>query len=227
MSQTLLVLNPNSSQIITDHIRRALEPFCFPNGPTIVCETLTSGPPGIETQAHVDATTEKMIRWFDEHPQHRQADALVLACFSDPGLFAIREVLPCPVIGCAEAAYLSASGLAEKFGVISILARAVPRHKRQVRQLGLEHRLAEDLPIEVNVVNLVDEDLTFSRMRAVGQRLVRDHGAGVVIMGCAGMARYRARLEDELSVPVIDPTQAGVALALGRLLAAPRTAARL
>ncbi|MEY3653391.1 MAG: hypothetical protein RL739_1561, partial [Pseudomonadota bacterium] len=139
--------------------------------------------------------------------------------FSDPGLFAMREVLPCPVIGCAEASYHAASAMADKFGVISILARAVPRHLRQIRHLGLDHKLARDLPIEVNVVNLGDESLTFTRMRDVGQRLVHEYGAGVVIMGCAGMARYRQRLEDFLKVPVIDPTQAGVALAMGRVLA--------
>ena len=112
-----------------------------------------------------------------------------------------------------------AGAMADKFGVISILARAVPRHLRQIRLLGLDHKLARDLPIEVNVVNLGDESLTFTRMRDVGQRLVHEHGAGVVIMGCAGMARYRQRLEDFLKVPVIDPTQAGVALAMGRVLA--------
>ena len=36
-------------------------------------------------------------------------------------------------------------------------------------------------------------------------------------MGCAGMARYRRRLEDTLGVPVVDPTQAGVAMMMGRL----------
>jgi Asp/Glu/hydantoin racemase len=99
------------------------------------------------------------------------------------------------------------------------LARAVPRHLRQIRHLGLDHKLARDLPIEVNVVNLGDESLTFTRMRDVGQRLVHEHGAGVVIMGCAGMARYRQQLEDFLKVPVLDPTQTGVALAMGRVLA--------
>jgi Asp/Glu/hydantoin racemase len=216
---TLLVLNPNSTQAVTDHISLALEPFRTPLGPRIVCDTLSSGPPGIESQAHVDGISEKMIAWFNQHPHCLEVDALVLACFSDPGLFAMREVLKCPVIGCAEAAYYSAAAMADKFGVISILSRAVPRHLRQVRQLGLDHKLVKDLPIEVNVVNLGDENLTFTRMVAVGQRLVQEFGAGAVIMGCAGMARYRRRLEDEIKVPVIDPTQAGVATAMGRLLA--------
>ena len=56
------------------------------------------------------------------------------------------------------------------------------------------------------------------RMLSVGKTLIDQHGARVIIMGCAGMARYRARLEVELGVPVIDPSQAGVAMAIGQLL---------
>ena len=84
-----------------------------------------------------------------------------------------------------------------------------------MRLLGLEHKLAADLPIERGVVALSDENATLGRMCEVGTSLVRDHGAEVVVMGCAGMARYRNRLEDALQVPVIDPTQAAVAMAIG------------
>jgi Asp/Glu/hydantoin racemase len=36
-------------------------------------------------------------------------------------------------------------------------------------------------------------------------------------MGCAGMARYRKPLQDELGIPVVEPTQAAVAMAIGRV----------
>ena len=219
MDRTLFVINPNSTQAVTDHISLALEPYRVADGISIVCETLRSGPPGIESQAHVDGISEKLIAYFDAHPEHAQADAVVLACFSDPGFYAMRETLSCPVYGSAECAYLTAAAMGAKFGVISILSRAIPRHKRQVRLLGLEQKLAEDLAIEINVVDLVKEDITFARMKDVGTTLVRQHGANVVIMGCAGMARYRERLEEALQVPVIDPTQAAVGIALGNLLA--------
>ena len=219
MDRTLFVINPNSTQAVTDHISLALEPYRVADGISIVCETLRSGPPGIESQAHVDGISEKLIAYFDAHPEHAQADAVVLACFSDPGFYAMRETLSCPVYGSAECAYLTAAAMGAKFGVISILSRAIPRHKRQVRLLGLEQKLAEDLAIEINVVDLVKEDITFARMKDVGTTLDRQHGANVVIMGCAGMARYRERLEEALQVPVIDPTQAAVGIALGNLLA--------
>jgi len=211
----ILVINPNSTRDVTAHIDRSLQGLRFADGPRIVCDTLLTGPPGIESQAHVDGTSERLLAYFAANPDHRNAQAVVLACFSDPGLYALREVLPCPVLGSAECAYLTAAARGERFGVISILARVVARHRRQVRLLGLEHKLAADLPIERSVVALSDEGATFGRMREVGGRLVTEHGADVVVMGCAGMARYRDRLEDALQVPVIDPTQAAVAMALG------------
>jgi len=127
---TILVINPNSTQAVTDHISLALQPFRFEGGPQLDCQTLRSGPPGIESQAHVDSISDKLLRWLEENPSYRDVDAWVLACFSDPGLFAMREVLPCPVLGCAEASYHAASAMADKFGVISILARGSWRARR-------------------------------------------------------------------------------------------------
>jgi Asp/Glu/hydantoin racemase len=56
---------------------------------------------------------------------------------------------------------------------------------------------------------------TLQRMIAVGTELRDRDGARAIVMGCAGMARHRRPLEDALGVPVIDPTQAAVAMALG------------
>jgi len=52
------------------------------------------------------------------------------------------------------------------------------------------------------------------RMVEVGLKLKDDDGAEAIVMGCAGMARHRRPLEEALGIPVIDPTQAAVAMAL-------------
>ncbi len=55
------------------------------------------------------------------------------------------------------------------------------------------------------------------RMVEVGRTLRDGHGADVVLMGCAGMARFRAPLEDALGIPVVEPTQAAATMAVGRV----------
>lgn len=218
----ILVINPNSTQAVTDSMSAALEGFRRSGGPVIQCETLRTGPPGVETQAHVDGITEKLLAEFARNDTWRGADAVVVACFSDPGVYALREVLKQPVLGIAECGYYTAAALGERFGVIAILSRSIPRHRRQQRTLGLENRLAGELPLELGVVQLSDESVTWQRMLDVAKRLREDHGANSIVMGCAGMARYRVRLEDTVGVPVIDPTQAAVGMAVG-LIAARQT----
>ena len=47
---------------------------------------------------------------------------------------------------------------------------------------------------------------------------VRDvDGADVLILGCAGMARCRDQVADAVNLPVVAPSQAAVAMAMGRL----------
>jgi len=45
--------------------------------------------------------------------------------------------------------------------------------------------------------------------------LIKEDGAGVLILGCAGLAKHRQALESALDVSVIDPTQAAVGIAMG------------
>jgi Asp/Glu/hydantoin racemase len=121
------------------------------------------------------------------------------------------------VLGIAECGILTALTLGHRCGVISILAKSVPRHLRYVGAMGVGDRLAGDLPIGLGVTELGDARATMARMKDVGAKLRDEHGADVLVMGCAGMARYRDELEAALRIPVVEPTQAAVAMALGRV----------
>jgi allantoin racemase len=83
--------------------------------------------------------------------------------------------------------------------------------------MGVGQRLAGDLPIGLGVTELADARTTLKRMVDVGRRLREQYGADVLVMGCAGMARYRADLEEAVRIPVVEPTQAAVAMAIGRV----------
>ena len=213
MSQRILVINPNSTQAVTDGIHLALEPLRLSGGPTFECVTLREGPPGIQSQRDVDAVIGPLTRLIAE----RDADcsAFVIACYSDPGLFSAREVTRKPVLGISECGVLTALTLGHRFGVIAILAQSIPRHLRYLGAMGVTDRLAAELPVGLQVTELADASRTQQRMIDTGRRLVEEHGAHVIVMGCAGMARHRKSLEQALGIPVIDPTQAAVTMALG------------
>jgi Asp/Glu/hydantoin racemase len=194
----ILVVNPNSNEAVTKGLAAALAPVRFADGPEIECRTLAEGPYGIETQEHVESVTLPLRRLV---AGSNDIDAFVIACYSDPGLAVCREATARPVFGINEA------------GVLTALARG--RHVRYMRQLGLMDRFAGERPLNMSVAEVASGEQTLDRMIEVGGELRDKDAADVIVMGCAGMARHRQPLEAALGVPVIDPTQAAVAMAIG------------
>jgi Asp/Glu/hydantoin racemase len=215
MTDRILVINPNSTESVTEAMDEACDPLRIPGGPAIECVTLKEGPPGVETQQDVDSIVGPLIHMVSA--RERDCGAFVVGCYSDPGIHSLREITKKPVLGIAECAILTALTLGQKFGVIGILRQAVGRHLRYIGALGVADRLAAELPAGLGVTELADAQRTFGRLVELGGELRDRHGADVVVMGCAGMARYRKPLQDAIGIPVVEPTQAAVAMAIGRV----------
>ncbi len=212
----ILVINPNSTESVTEGMDRAVEPLRLEGGPPIECLTLAQGPPGIESQEQADAVVGPVCDLI--RSRNHEASAFVIGCYSDPGLSEARDASSKPVLGIAESAMLMAMTRGDRFGVISILEGSIPRHERYVRQLGLAARSAGDRAIGVGVAELSDEGRALGRMISIGTALRDQDGADVLILGCAGMAPYRRTLEETLGIPVVEPTHAAVTLAIGAVL---------
>ncbi|MGB0746865.1 MAG: aspartate/glutamate racemase family protein [Alphaproteobacteria bacterium] len=213
-TKSLMVINPNSSQTVTDGIASALSPY-ENRGVPIRCLTLDEGPPGIETQRQADLTIAPMLALAAAH--EAEAAGYVIACFGDPGLHALRDQTPLPVVGIQEAAVMTALTLGQRFGVIAILPTSIPRHMRAFGAMGVLDRLAGDRALGLGVLELADRDRTLAAMIETGRRLRDEDGANVLITGCAGMAYLRAPLEDATGLPVVEPCQAAAAMALGQI----------
>jgi allantoin racemase len=206
------VINPNSNPVVTQALAEALKPLEFADGPELTCETLAEGPYGIESQADADSVVMPLRRLIESD---NASAAFVIACYSDPGLQACREGTDRPVFGIAECGVLTVLTRADAFGVIAIGQRSIRRHLRYLRQIGLMDRMAAERPLGISVAEAASGAGTLERMIEVGRVLKDQDGAGAIVMGCAGMARHRKPLEQALGIPVIDPTQAAVTMALG------------
>jgi allantoin racemase len=215
MTERILVINPNSTVAVTRAMQDGLEPLSIPGGPEIVCLTLEEGPPGIESQRDADGVIAPLCRLI--RARETEADAFVIACFSDPGLFSAREATVKPVLGIGECGILTALTLGHRFGLVSILAGSIPRQLRYIGAMGVNQRFAGDVPIGLGVTELDDRGRTLGRMIEVGGILRDRHGADVLVLGCAGMAQYRDEVEAAVQIPVVEPTQAAVAMAIGRV----------
>ena len=210
---TLFVLNPNSSANVTEGIDRAVEPLRSWGHP-VRCVTMAEGPPGIETDAHVAAVVDPLCRLAGALTD---ASGIVVACFSDPGVERLRSELTVPVLGIREAAVARSLTLGNRFGVIAISEASVRRHLNAFGEMEVTDRLAGDRPLDLSVSELADREVALDRMIQIGHTLKETDKAEVLIMGCAGMADYRDEIETATGLPVVEPCQAAVAMALERI----------
>lgn len=142
---------------------------------------------------------------------------MVIACYSDPGLALCRESTSKPVYGIQESGLFSALQRGQRVGVVALGMASIKRHLPYIRGLGLDSRLAAERPLHMSVAES-EEDSAFPRILEVAKGLIENDYADTLLMGCAGMARHCARLEDALGVPVTEPTQAATVQALGAVL---------
>ena len=213
--QHILVINPNSDESVTEGMIRELKGFHFSEGPRIECVSLSDGPFGIQSQADIEAVTLPLRKMVSES---RNVDAFVIACYSDPGLHVCREASEKPVFGIQECGVLTAMSLGDRFGVIALQESSIRRHLRYLRQMGVMERLAGERAASLSVRESVSGKGTFEKLLKAAKRLRDSDQADTIILGCAGMATHRAKLESVIGIPVIAPVQAAVSMAMHSLL---------
>lgn len=210
----ILVINPNSNEAVTHGLRESLVPLQLPGLVEIECMTLAEGPFGIETMYDSESVVLPLRKLVLERDD---ADAFVIACYSDPGLALCRDTTKKPVFGIQESGLFSALQRGARVGVVALGPRSIARHLPYIRALGLQSRLAAERPLNMSVAES-EEAAAYPRIEAVARHLVEEDMADTLLMGCAGLARHCEQLENAIGVPVTEPTQSAVTQALGAVL---------
>ena len=204
----ILIINPNRSNACTAGIDAAVAGFRR-MGTALDVIGIPDGPPAVLTWRDWHGVVDKLCRVVEADP----ADAYIIACASDPGIEAVRAVTARPVLGVFRCAVAAAVARAERFGVIAIVDASKARHMAALRAMGLEARLAAEVAMNVSMEALLDPVAARAGLIAAARACVAA-GAGVVVLGCTGMAGHRAAVEDAAGIGVIEPCQAAAAMAL-------------
>ncbi|MCD8125157.1 MAG: aspartate/glutamate racemase family protein [Lachnospiraceae bacterium] len=142
-------------------------------------------------------------------------DAIVIYCFSDVGLDAMRENVRIPVIGPGETSLAVANMLCNRFTVLTSESVNIPRTYRRLMRNGIaREKMAAVRALDVPIGELrVNPQATEDCLRAVCRKAVEEDRADGIILGCLSMAGYGSILEQELPIKVIDPAFTAVAWA--------------
>lgn len=139
-------------------------------------------------------------------------DAFVIGCFYDTALNDAREISGEMVVvaPCGSACEIAVS-LANRFGVIVGRRKWVNQMDATVREYGHAHRLTGFYPVDLEVTDFQkDQAETARRLIAAGRKAVEEDFAEAIVLGCTREAGFHQRVENELGVPVIDPSSAAL-----------------
>lgn len=207
----LLLINPNTTEGMTLAIGAAARAVASP-GTEVRAVQPTFGPASIEChydEAFAAAGVAEQVR---AHAAW-QPDAVVIACFGDPGLDAAREAAGgAPVIGIAEAAFHAASMLATGFSVVTTLTRTCVTAEHLLRRYGFDRACRGVHGTDIPVLDLEHAgEALVARIEAAAREALARDCSGAIVLGCAGMAPLCAELSARLGVPVVDGVAAAVA----------------
>ena len=220
----LLVINPNISDSVTALIQAEAESSALA-GTQLTVLTAPFGVAYIETRFEALIGAYATAQLAAEH--HAGHDAVIVAAFGDPGLGALREALPVPVLGLTESALASACLLGHRFSIIAISQRIQAWYREVVEANGLVGRLASiralDRPL-ASIGNVQGEHA--EALRALCERAVAEDGAEVIILAGAPLAGLARSLRGQLPVPVVDGVSSAVKHAESLVALAPGKAVR-
>jgi allantoin racemase len=207
----ILVINVNTSESMTATIVTQARSVASPDT-VIIGATPSFGPASVESvlESHLAAVgvLDVAVR------KAADCDAVVLAGFGDLGREALQELLVVPVVDITDAAAHVASLLGHTFAVVTTLQRSVPSIVQRLASSGLQARCVAVRATEIPVLDLErDPQSALEAMIVAANLAIRQDGAEVICLGCAGMTDLREAMSKETGVPVVDGVTAAVALA--------------
>ncbi len=211
----LLLINPNTTEAMTTLMLREARK-------TVRADTVLTAVSGrfgaryVASRAAYAIAGHAALDAYAEHDADGTAgcDAVVLACFGDPALLALKEIACQPVVGMAEASCLTAAALGGRFAIVTGGERWGPMLTEFVAALGLTERLATIQTVAPTGADIArDPKGSLALLVAACTAAVTEHGADTVILGGAGLAGLAGQIADQVPVPLIDSLIAAVRMA--------------
>ncbi|WP_328610982.1 aspartate/glutamate racemase family protein [Amycolatopsis sp. NBC_00345] len=208
----ILVTNCNTTEAMTKEIAAGARAAASP-GTEILARTPGWGPESAEgwLDSFLSAAAVlDLLRGLDDADE--PFDAVVMAGFGEHGREGARELLDVPVVDITEAAAHLACLLGRRYGVVTTLDRTCGLIEDSLHSAGVAPNCVAVVGAGLGVLDLRDERRTESALLTAARR-VRDAGAEVLVLGCAGMTGLDRRISTMLDIPVVDGVAAAVRLA--------------
>ena len=208
---TALLINPNTAEWVTERLAGHLAAMLPADGtgPAIRLRAVTAtfGASYIASEAAFAIAAHAALTAYADAAAQGPVDAVLIGCFGDPGLHALREIAPVPVLGLAEAS-IDEAGRCGRFAIVTGGRAWQPMLTRIVGQFGHAHRLAGITVIDRSGGELAADPAGARRLLTAACRDAALPGVDCVVLGGAAFAGYGDLIAPDVPVPVIDSVSA-------------------
>lgn len=216
-ARNFLLINPNTNVATTQRLQETLRPL-VPEHVELNIITADFGSHYITCEAsHAVAAHACLQAWASHRRSHPgPLDGVLIGCFGDPGLFALRESSACRVTGLAEASFILGAQHGS-FAIVTGGERWKPMLQRLAQSLGYGHLLSHiETVVPSGAMLQADPDMA---MRCLTDACSKAVSSGVksIILGGAGLAGYAQGLRSLCPLPLIDSAEAGLEVLLQEL----------
>jgi allantoin racemase len=221
-TQRVLLINPNTTEATTQLLVRTVTPR-LPKNVHLASTTARFGARYISCEAsHAVAGHALLDAWAAYRNTHPEPlSGVIIGCFGDPGLLALRESAACKVTGLAEASFIEASAFGP-FAIVTGGERWAPMLKRLAQNLGFGDALVHIETVKPTGAELAaDPAMAVACLSEACQRAAMKPGVRSVILGGAGLAAYSTAVQANCSLPLINSAEAGLRILLRDVLPAP------
>jgi allantoin racemase len=161
-----------------------------------------------QLEYHIGLVLEKAA----EIEKQGNCDALIVGCFGDPAIDAVRQVTTMPVLGTGEVSLYVAAMLGDKIGVVVPQKQLIHVTERMIHMYRLSDKVVAVETSQENISETImsQPDEAVLKMADVCKNMIVEKGADVIVFGCLGFTWVVQSIQDifkrdGIKVPLVDP----------------------
>jgi allantoin racemase len=169
------------------------------------------GPESIECEYDEAYSSPHLIN--EAAKSEENFDAVIIYCFSNPGLEGAKEKLSIPVVGIGEAAQIMSMFIGDRVGIITTIENSVNKQWRKTKILGTYSKIVAIEALDIPVLEYKNEDRLFDFISKKTKLLIQNHNIDTLILGCGSINIIKEKLSERFNIPIIIPGEAAVKVA--------------
>lgn len=192
-----VALNPNTNAAMTEAVVAELHAQA-PTGTTVRGLTARTGCAVIDSRDSFAIGARAALATLAEVPA--DADAVLLACFGDPGLEALHRASTIPVVGLAEAALHAAHAAGQPYAIVTAGADWVGMLRERAADFGAGRWLVDVYALPANGAALRRDPAAFRAELRRLSAIAAEAGARTLILGGAAFAGLAFEVDARLAL---------------------------